>query len=159
MAQNQKNIAGTVTALLEPTVNEMGYDLWDVEYVKEGARYYLRITIDSENGIGIEDCEAVHRAIDPILDEADPIENSYYLEVSSPGIERVLRKPEHFELMVGAEILCKLFRPMEGSKSLQGELQAVSDDQSAILLLPKGKQEPVVVPLSEIAKANVVFEF
>ncbi len=159
MAQNQKNIAGTVTRLLEPKINEMGYDLWDVEYVKEGARYYLRITIDSPQGIGIEDCEAVHRAIDPMLDEADPIESSYYLEVSSPGIERVLRKTEHFVAVLGEEILCKLFRPLNGSKTLQGELQAVSDDLTAILLLPKGAEEPVVVPFTEIAKANVVFEF
>ena len=101
MAKVQKNIAQTVNEMILPTVNELGYSLWDVEYVKEGASYYLRITIDCESGISIDDCEKVHRAIEPILDREDPIEGSYHLEVSSPGIERVLRTEDHFIAMAG----------------------------------------------------------
>ena len=84
----KKNVAGTVAELIADTVRENGCELWDVEYVKEGADWHLRVTIDREGGVGIDDCERVHRAIDPLLDEADPIEGSYYLEVSSPGIPR-----------------------------------------------------------------------
>ena len=96
MAKGQKNIAQTVTDLIIGKINDLGYSLWDVEYVKEGASYYLRITIDSENGISIDDCEKVHRGIETILDDADPIEGAYHLEVSSPGIEHVLRTEDHF---------------------------------------------------------------
>ncbi len=79
-------VVATVKKLAEPIANDLGYELWDVEYVKEGADYYLRITIDSEEGITIDDCERMHRAIDPVLDEEDPIEGFYHLEVSSTGI-------------------------------------------------------------------------
>ena len=98
------NIAEKVEALIRPCISELGYRIWDVEYVKEGAEWYLRVTIDSDDGIGIDDCERVSRAINPIIDEADPIEDFYYLEVSSPGIERVLRRPEHF----AASIVCSI---------------------------------------------------
>lgn len=87
----KKSIKDTVREAISPTVTELGYRIWDIEYSKIGADYHLEITIDSNAGIGIEDCERVHRAIDPILDECDPIEGFYYLEVSSPGIERELR--------------------------------------------------------------------
>ena len=82
------SIAETVTALAIPLAEQMGYSIWDVEYVREGADYYLRITIDNEEGITIDDCEAFSRAIDPMLDEADPIADAYHLEISSPGVER-----------------------------------------------------------------------
>ena len=93
----RKSVALHVRELVAPTADELGLKLWDVEYVKEGADYVLRITIDSDEGITIDDCERFHRAIDPVIDEDDPIENSYKLEVSSPGVERVLTRPEHFE--------------------------------------------------------------
>lgn len=128
MAKGAKNIAGAVTELLTPTiVDEMGYILWDVEYVKEGSEYYLRITIDSEEGIYIEDCERVHRAIDPILDEADPIENSYRLEVSSPGIERELRTEEHILACEGWEVEARLYAQIEGAKVHRGIIVGYED--------------------------------
>ena len=98
MKKNSKGVVGAVAKIAEPLVESLGYFLWDVEYVKEGADMYLRITIDSEEGITIEDCEKVHRAIDPLLDEADPIEEAYHLEISSPGIERELKN----EMQIGA---------------------------------------------------------
>lgn len=90
-------IRDVVREAIAPTVEEMGYSIWDVTYSKIGSDYHLEITIDSEEGINIEDCERVHRAIDPILDEKDPIEGFYYLEVSSPGVERELRLEEHLD--------------------------------------------------------------
>lgn len=87
----KKSIKETVREGIEPTVSELGYRIWDITYNKIGADYHLEITIDSDEGIEISDCEKVHRAIDPILDEIDPIEGFYYLEVSSPGVERELQ--------------------------------------------------------------------
>ena len=94
MKKSTKNIASTVRELIAPTAESLGLILWDVEYVKEGTEWYLRVTIDTEEGVTIEDCEKMHRAIDPLLDEADPIEGSYTFEVSSAGADRVLKKPE-----------------------------------------------------------------
>ena len=108
----KQNIAEAVAALLEGTVVGLGYRLWDVEYGKEGADYHLTVTIDSDAGITIDDCERVHRAIDPLLDEADPIETAYDLEVSSPGIERELRTPAHIDACVGEEVELRLFAPL-----------------------------------------------
>ena len=126
--KGSKNIAGAVRELLSPTVeDELGYILWDVEYVKEGAEWYLRITIDSEEGINIEDCEKVHRAIDPILDEADPIESSYRLEVSSPGIERELRCEEHIYACMGWEVEAKLYAQVNGAKLHRGVISSYED--------------------------------
>ena len=84
MAKGSKNVVSVVREALEPVITELGYRLWDLEYVKEGAEYFLRFTIDSDDGITIDDCEKVHRTIDPLLDELDPIEGSYNLQVSSP---------------------------------------------------------------------------
>ncbi len=128
MAKGAKNIAGAVAELLSPViVDGMGYILWDVEYVKEGSEYYLRITIDSEEGIDINDCERVHRAIDPILDEADPIESSYRLEVSSPGIERELRTEEHILACEGWEAEARLYAQVNGSKVHRGIIAGYAD--------------------------------
>ena len=97
MAKNAKGIAEKVWELADPIAEELGIWVWDVEFVKEGARKILRITIDSEDGIDINVCEQMHRAIDVVLDEADPIPDAYYLEISSPGIERELRTDIHIE--------------------------------------------------------------
>ena len=107
----KKGIKETVREAIEPTVAELGYKIWDVTYSKIGADYHLEITIDSEAGIYIEDCEKVHRAIDPILDEIDPIEGFYYLDVSSPGLERELRTDEHIAASIGQRVEAKLFAP------------------------------------------------
>ena len=98
------NIAETVTALIKDTVEAQGVSLWDVRFVKEGADWFLRIFIDKEDGVSIDDCVNVSHAIDPIIDEADPIDRSYCMEVSSPGLERELTRPEHFVKMQGREI-------------------------------------------------------
>lgn len=120
----KKSIRETVKEGIEPIVSELGYRIWDITYGKIGADYHLEITIDSDNGIEISDCEKVHRAIDPVLDEIDPIEGFYYLEVSSPGVERELRLDEHISLSVGEKVEAKLFAPKDGIKSLVGTLSS-----------------------------------
>lgn len=158
MAKGKKNIASTVEELISPVVvDEMGYDIWDVEYVKEGASWYLRITIDSENGIDIDDCEKVHRAVDPIIEEADPIEGFYYLEVSSPGIERNIRVPEHYEACIGCEVQLKLFSDVNGKKEFIGELTGISEDHEDVTLLVNG--ESITIKRNMISKANVYYDF
>lgn len=116
------NTASKVFDLLKPCVEEKGLVLWDVRFLKEGATWYLRVFIDSEEGIGIEDCVEVHHAIDPILDEADPISQAYTLEVCSPGWERELTRPEHFEVMKGQKVRVKTIRPVDGRKEFEGIL-------------------------------------
>ena len=156
MAKSNENTASIVRKLLEQHINELGFSIWDVEYLKEGTRWILRITIDSENGIYIEDCETVHRAIDPILDEADPIENAYYLEVSSPGLERDLRTDEHFLACEGEKVLIKLFRPLNGAKQFIGILSC-NDDASVITVTDDNGTHDIDRKL--ISKASTVFDF
>ena len=155
MKNSAKNIAGTVKALIMPVAEEFGYLLWDVEYVKEGARMILRVTIDSEDGITIDDCEKMHRAIDPILDEADPIENAYYLEVSSPGIERELKTNEHLRYCEGQRVELRLYAPVDGVKSFLGTLGTFTEDSITLLT----EKEERVFARSAVSKIRTVFEF
>ena len=113
MAKKGGNTVDLVTEIVKPIVEQLGISLWDVRFVKEGADYFLRIFIDSENGITIEDCEKVSRAVDLPLDEADPISQSYCLEVCSPGIERELKKEEHFQAFIDSPIMVKMIRPID----------------------------------------------
>ncbi len=107
------NTVNAVTALVKPIVEQCGLKLWDVRLEKEGGSYYLRIYIDKDEGVSIDDCEKVSRAVDAPLDELDPIDSEYCLEVCSPGIERELIKDEHFEQFIGADVMIKMIRPIE----------------------------------------------
>lgn len=109
--------------LAAPIIEEQGCSLWDVEYVKEAGTWYLRVLIDKEGGVDILDCEAISRQLSDLLDEADPIEGSYTLEVSSAGADRALKKPEHFARFVGSEVDVKLYRARNGRKELTGVLR------------------------------------
>ena len=113
-----------VASFAKPIVEQHGCELWDVEYVREGSEYFLRLYLDKEGGVDINDCEAVSRAMDPILDEADPINVSYYLEVCSPGLERELTEGWHFEKYMGADVKVKLIRPRDGKREFSGKLKA-----------------------------------
>ncbi len=115
-------VADRVFDLIKPAVEDCGVTLWDVRFLKEGASYYLRVFIDREDGINIDDCTAVSHAIDPIIDEADPIDKSYYLEVCSPGLERTLVRPEHFERFLGSAVKVKLYKSINGTKEVKGTL-------------------------------------
>lgn len=153
MANAKKNIADTVWDLILQTVNELGCSLWDVEYVKEGARQILRVTIDKESGVDINDCEAVHRGIDPILDETDPIPVQYYLEVSSPGVERDLTRPFHFEVCNGQKVDVKLFTAVNGQKQYAGILNGYSEEDKTVTV------DDVIIPLDKAARINLHFDF
>lgn len=113
MKESKGNVYESVKAMAEPIAESLGLSVWDVRYLKEGASWYLRIFIDKEEGVSIDDCEAMSRAIDAPLDELDPVKEAYILEVSSPGIERELTRPEHFDRFIGADIMVRLIRPME----------------------------------------------
>ena len=115
-------ITEAVRAFAEPVVEANGCKLWDVEYVREGSDWFLRVYIDKEGGVNIDDCEAVSRALDPILDEKDPIPDSYTFEVCSAGLERVLKRPSDFEQFLGSRVSIRLFRPVDGSKEFVGTL-------------------------------------
>ncbi len=128
------NTVAEVTALVEPIIRQLGLSLWDVRYVKEGALWYLRIFIDKEDGVTIEDCEKVTHAVDAPLDELDPIEGSYTLEVSSPGIERELVRDEHFDQFLGAPVMIKLHKPLEnGARELRATLLSHTKDTVDII--------------------------
>ena len=120
-------VTDIVAELALPFVQEAGCSLWDVEYVKEAGSWFLRVYIDKEEGVSITDCEAVSRPLSDALDEADPIEGSYVLEVSSAGADRVLKKVEHFQQFVGAEVELRLYRPRDGKKDLIGNLVSYED--------------------------------
>ena len=149
----KKSIKETVRDAVQPTITELGYTIWDITYAKVGADYHLEITIDSPAGINIEDCEKVHRAIDPILDECDPIEGFYYLDVSSPGIERELRTEEHISLSVGEKVRAKLFTAKNGKKTITGILSAFEDGK---LTITEPDGESILTP-AEISKLTTVF--
>ena len=123
------NTVAAVTKIVGPIAEQLGLILWDVRFVKEGASWYLRIFIDKPGGVTLDDCEAMSRAISDPLDEADPISQAYFLEVSSPGIERELTRPEHFEAMKGRDVSVTLFRPTEnGEKEIIAELVGLDGD-------------------------------
>ena len=149
----KKNVRETVREAILPTVTELGYRIWDITFGKVGADYHLEITIDNDEGISIDDCERVHRAIDPILDECDPIEGFYYLEVSSPGIERELRSEEHFLWAVGERVEAKLFTAVGGKKSILGILKAY-DDGCAVIENAEGE---VKISKSDISRITTIF--
>ncbi len=159
MAAPKKNIAEKVAELIAPTVTGLGYELWDVVYEKEGPQYYLRVTIDKFEGITIDDCERVHRAIDPLLDLADPIENAYNLEVSSPGIERELRLPRHIREFTGTgeRVELRFFAPQDGKKSLTGTIEAYDEENDVITLLSGG--EKYDIPRGKCALIRTVYDF
>ena len=149
----KKSVKETVREAILPTVTELGYRLWDVTYSKIGADYHLEITIDNDEGININDCEKVHRAIDPIIDECDPIEGFYYLDVSSPGAERDLRTEEHILHCIGWRVEAKLFAQKDGRKSFVGDLVSLDGD---IISIKEG-EELVQLKRDEVSKLTTVY--
>ena len=144
-------VTDTVTQLALPYVQAAGCTLWDVEYIKEAGEWYLRVYIDKEGGVSIEDCEAVSRPLSDKLDEADPIQGSYTFEVSSAGCDRVLRTAEHFAACMGQEAEIKLYRPRNGRKEFVGILQAYDDGNITII---QG-EAPITFEKKEVALARL----
>lgn len=152
-----KNIAEKAELLLKPTVEELGYVLWDVEYKKEGSDYNLILTIDKEGEeITMDDCVAVTEAVNPILDEADPIPDSYCLEVSSAGLERDLKRPEHFMKYLGHEVEVKLFAPTETLPKLFSAVLAEYGDKETVFTV---NGENVSVDNAKVALVRNVVDY
>lgn len=127
-----KKITELTAELAAPAIEEAGCTLWDVEYVKEGGTWYLRVLLDKEGGVDILDCEAVSRKLSDLLDEADPIEGSYTLEVGSAGAERALKRPGDFARFMGSPVLVKLYRPQDGTKEIPGVLAGYDLESGAV---------------------------
>ncbi len=122
-----KKVTQLCAELAAPFVEAAGCTLWDVEYVREAGTWFLRVYIDAPGGVNIDQCEAVSRPLSDALDEADPIEGSYVLEVGSAGADRALKKPEHFAAFLGSEVDVKLYRPLDGRRELTGTLTGYAD--------------------------------
>ena len=148
-------VSDLTAALAGPTAAENGCTLWDVEYVKEAGDWYLRVYIDKEGGVSIQDCEAVSRPLSDALDEADPIEGSYILEVSSAGADRALKKPEHFRRFLGSQVDVKLYRAREGRKELTGTLLGCENGDVTLAL----SGEPVVLEKKDVAQVRLHVSF
>lgn len=144
------NAAERVYTLIKETVEEQGVSLWDVRFLKEGASWYLRVFIDKAEGINIDDCTNVSHAIDPIIDEADPIDKAYYLEVCSPGLERELTRDFHFEWAVEKEVKIRLYKAIDGKKEFKGILKKAGED--IVLQTDDGEKS---FNIKEISKANL----
>lgn len=152
--KSAKGIVALVTPLAQRVALELGYFVWDVDYVKEGTEWFLRIDIDKEGGVDIEDCEKFSRVIDPLLDEENPIEDQYTLQISSPGIEREIKSDFHLESCLGETVQVRLYAPLNGFKEYVGKL--VSYTSEAVTL---EVDEIVEIPRKSIGKMNIYFEF
>lgn len=162
MKKELSGVAARVYPLIENAVRACEVEIWDVEFVKEGADRILRITIDTdrEGGISINDCEKVNRAVDPILDEEDPIDSSYFLQVTSPGIERELTLPWHITACRGERVEVKLFAPIDGSRKYDGVLVGFDGEESASSAVTVDIGERVLaIPYEAISKMRTVFDF
>ncbi|MBR2937644.1 MAG: ribosome maturation factor RimP [Oscillospiraceae bacterium] len=144
-----------VAQFAQPIIEQNGCSLWDVEYVREGAERYLRIYIDKEGGIDIDDCEKIHRAIDPILDEKDPIAESYHFEVCSAGLERALKRPGDFARFMNSPVLVKLYRPRNGLKEIPGVLRGYEEGKVTV----EAGKETITFEKSEVALVRLRVEF
>lgn len=148
-------ITDQVTELVKPIVEEEGCSLWDVEYVREAGQWYLRIFIDKDGGVDINDCEKISRRVDPMLDEADPIPDSYVFEVGSAGAERELKRPGDFEQFMGSEIEVRLYQPVNGSKVFIGNLEAYADGDVTV----KTAKESLTFKKAQIALTKLHVSF
>lgn len=150
------NTEQKVLSLLEPIVAENGLELVDLEFVKEGVNWYLRVYIDKDGGVSIDDCELVSRALEEKLDAADPIEQAYILEVSSPGLDRPLKKEADFQKFQGEIIDVKLYKPLNGSKQYQGKLLGL---ENGVLSIEEENGNIVAFEYKETASVRLAVIF
>lgn len=150
-----KAITSAVDKLVRSMLDDNGFELVDIEYVKEGSNRFLRIIIDKPGGIDIEDCSAVSEFVSGKLDETDPIPDSYFLEVTSPGAERPLKKPEDFEKALGSNVFITTYEPVEGRKEFEGVLELYEDGQ---LVVREGKKK-FAIPNGKVASARLAVVF
>ena len=150
-------LTDAVLALAEPVAAQQGCEIWDVEYVREAGQWYLRLYLDKDGGVDILDCEAISRRVSDLLDEADPIEGSYTLEVGSAGAERALKRPSDFQQFMGSPVTVKTYQARNGRKEFAGTL-AGFDEASGDVTVTVGK-ETMVFPKSETALVRLRVEF
>ena len=148
-------VTDIVTKIAQPVVEAHGCQLWDVEYVREGDQRFLRLYLDKEGGVDITDCEAISRAVDPLLDEADPIAESYHFEVCSAGLERALKRPSDFERFMGSNITVKLYRPRNGLKEIPCVLTGYGDGKVTV----EAGKETITFEKSQVALVRLRVEF
>ncbi len=148
-------VTDQVAAFAQPIVEAHGCTLWDVEYVREGSERFLRLYIDKDGGVDIADCAAISRAVDPILDEKDPISESYHFEVCSAGLERALKRPGDFERFLGSPIMVKLYRPRNGLKEIPCILRGYEDGRVTV----EAGKETITFEKSEVALVRLRVEF
>lgn len=154
-----KKVTDIVEGLVTPILDDLQLELVDVEYVKEGKDWFLRVFIDSETGIDIEQCGTVSNLLSEKLDELDPIDHLYFLEVSSPGAERPLKKPQDFEKSIGKQVFVKTYEPIDGEKQFEGELTAFDGDSVTITYLIKTRKKIVTIPYQKVASARLAVTF
>lgn len=151
MTKTEQNVYNMIL----DTVEGLGYVLYDVEFVKEGKDHFLRVYIDNQKGIDLDDCEKVSNAVDPILDEKDPISTSYSLEVSSCGLERHLREEKHYKMAIGKEIAITLYKAIDGNREIEALLKDVSKNKIVI----KAEEKELEIEMSDIASAKILFKW
>ena len=148
-------VTDLVECFAKPIVEQYGCSLWDVEYVREGSERFLRLYIEKEGGVDITDCENISRAVDPILDEKDPIAESYHFEVCSAGLERALKRPGDFDRFMGSAITVKLYRPHNGLKEIPGILRGYDDGRVTV----EAGKETITFEKSQVALVRLRVEF
>ena len=152
----KKSIEATIEELVQPIIDTNNFELVDVEYVKEAGEYYLRIYVDKEGGISLNECEVVSRALSEILDVKDPIKDNYYLEVSSPGLDRPLKKDKDFIRYQGRDVEIKLYKPLNGSKQLEAELVGLTEDKKIKVIIDN---EEVEFDKKDVALIRLAIKF
>ncbi|GAA0107427.1 ribosome maturation factor RimP [Clostridium tertium] len=140
----------TIDQLVRPIAEELNYEIYHIEYVKENGDYYLRIYIDKDGGIALSDCEALSRRVSDVMDEKDPIKDAYFLEVSSPGLNRTLFTDDHFKKQIGKEIMVRFTKSLNGRKNIKGILKEVNDDSVII-----ETDDLITIPKDKIKSANL----
>ena len=140
----------TIDQLVRPIAEELNYEIYHIEYVKENGEYYLRIYIDKDGGIALSDCEALSRRVSDVMDEKDPIKEAYFLEVSSPGLNRTLFTDDHFKKQLGKDIMVRFTKSLNGRKNIKGILKEVNDDSVIV-----ETDDLITIPKDKIKSANL----
>jgi ribosome maturation factor RimP len=152
-------VTEVVEELAQPIIQELGLELVEIEFVKEGKNWFLRVYIDKENGVDIEDCGIVSERLSEKLDELDPITHNYFLEVSSPGAERPLKKAKDFEKAIGKNVFIKTYEPIDGEKGFEGTLLEYDGELLRIEMKIKTRKKIIEIPLEKVASARLAIVF
>ncbi|MDQ0161772.1 ribosome maturation factor RimP [Bacillus alveayuensis] len=155
----KKPITELVEELVTPIVQEMDLELVDIEYVKEGKNWFLRVFIDSDTGVDIEECGQVNEKLSERLDEIDPIPHNYFLEVSSPGAERPLKNADDFQKALNKHVAIKTYEPIDGEKQFEGKLTSFDGENVTLTVKIKTRTKQVIIPYEKIAKARLAVTF